>query len=116
MATKYRISTPVPDHTGEIGGCVFVRGAYEGDVADGPLMYFRAQGYTVEDLADLEAAAAEVGDDDANPATTPPRNANTAAWREHVLTLPGVDESQIENLGRDQLIELADQRANGGNA
>lgn len=53
MATKpvlYRISAPEKDFTGDVGGCHFAKGAYEGEVGDGPLGYFQSAGYTVEEL------------------------------------------------------------------
>lgn len=54
--TAYRVTTPVASYTGEVGGCHFVKGVYEGDVPDGPLAYFTGAGYTVEPLKKLSAA------------------------------------------------------------
>lgn len=55
----YRIGTPVPEFTGEVGGLAFAKGVYEGEVPDGPLMYFRAQGYSVEELGASEPVPGE---------------------------------------------------------
>lgn len=112
MAT-YQVKTPVPDHTGAVGGVDFVKGeaTVDGDKYAAELAYFRAQGYVVEEH---QAAEPEVGDDDNNASTPPPRNAGVTAWREHVLTLPGVTAEQVKGLNRDQLIELADTHAQEG--
>jgi hypothetical protein len=106
--SEYRITTPVRDFTGDVGGCSFAKGVYTGPVEPGPLHYFRSAGYGVEEVVADTAAADEVeqGDDDGDPATAPRGNASADAWREHVLAL-GATEEQVDGLNRDQLRELA---------
>jgi hypothetical protein len=94
--TTFRISTPVPGFNGEVGGCHFAKGVYEGPVGDGPLAYFRSQGYGVEELDDTPAEVAPAG------------NASEADWRAHCLAI-GATEDQVKDLKRDQLKELAAQ-------
>lgn len=50
MTTRYRVTTPVPDFVGLVGNCMFHAGRYMGPVEEGPLAYFRAQGYGVDEL------------------------------------------------------------------
>ncbi len=47
---RYRISAPESAHNGEVGGLMFAKGVYEGEVPDQVLRYFEAQGYTLEQL------------------------------------------------------------------
>jgi len=49
---RYRIHTPVPGHTEVIGTVAFAQGVAEVEAEQlaAPLMYFRAQGYTIEEL------------------------------------------------------------------
>jgi len=108
--TKYRISTPVLDFTGEVGGCHFAKGVYKGPVGDGPLAYFRSQGYIVEELDETPAEPEEppapeltFADD---PKVAPAGNASEADWRAHCLAI-GATEDQVKDLKRDQLKELA---------
>jgi hypothetical protein len=56
--TTYRVTAPVPGYTGDVGAISFAKGAaFVSDADNGPaLQYFRAQGYMVEDVADLPAA------------------------------------------------------------
>jgi hypothetical protein len=112
MSTRYRISAPVRDFSGEVGGCSFGKGVYEGEVQPGPLAYFRAQGYTVEELDD--APAEPVDREPPAPETTfaddpkvpPAGNASEADWRAHCLAI-GATDDQVKDLKRDQLKELA---------
>lgn len=112
--TKFRISAPVATFTGEVGGCAFGKGVYEGEVGDGPLAYFRVQGYSVEELDDAPPEPEEVeppaptltfADD---PKVAPAGNASADDWRAHALAI-GATEDQVKGLGRDQLKELAAQ-------
>lgn len=57
----YRISAPVSDFSGDVGGCHFAKGVYEGEVGEGPLAYFTAQGYTVEEAEEAKAPRARGG-------------------------------------------------------
>lgn len=56
--TTYRVTAPVVGYSGEVGSISFAKGvAFVSDVDnDAALIYFRAQGYLVEDVADLPAA------------------------------------------------------------
>lgn len=56
--TTYRVTAPVPGYTGDVGTISFAKGrAFVSDVDNaGALVYFRGQGYLVEDVADLPAA------------------------------------------------------------
>lgn len=49
---RYRIHTPVPGHTEVIGTVAFANGVAEceAEPTAAPLMYFRAQGYAIEEL------------------------------------------------------------------
>lgn len=69
--TDFRISTPVKDYTGVVGGCAFARGVYVGPVESGPLGYFRQAGYTVEELPAAPPDASTL-DDDAEPTPAKP--------------------------------------------
>ncbi len=92
----YRVSTPVPDFSGEVGGCVFVDGVYEGDVADGPLSYFTTAGYGLEDLTV----------DPDGPGGLPPKAATRGEWEQVARDL-GITEEEIGAASnKDQLIEL----------
>lgn len=72
----YRIGTPVPEFTGEVGGLAFAKGVYEGDVPDGILIYFKSQGYSVEEAG---AAADPVPGDDESADQAPAKPASKAA-------------------------------------
>lgn len=52
MMKRYRIHTPVPGHTEVIGTVAFAQGVAEVEAEQlaAPLVYFRAQGYTIEEL------------------------------------------------------------------
>lgn len=76
--TDFRISTPVKDYTGVVGGCAFARGVYVGPVEPGPLGYFRQAGYTVEELPTAPPDASTLTDDDAEPAPAKPTRAGGA--------------------------------------
>ena len=105
MAT-FKIQAPNRAYTGTVGDVAFAKGDALVDDEKNPaeLAYFRSAGYVVDEVVPVEP---EVCDDDNNPATPPPGNASADAWREHVLTLPGVTEDQVKDLSRDQLRELA---------
>jgi hypothetical protein len=107
--TVYKVSTPVPDHTGPVGGVDFVKGsALVDDVTHAAeLGYFRGAGYVVDEyVPPAPEPPAEVGDDDDDPTTPPPGNASEDAWRAHCLAI-GATEDQVAGLKRDQLKELA---------
>jgi hypothetical protein len=78
--TDFRISTPVKDYTGVVGGCAFARGVYVGPVEPGPLGYFRQAGYTVEELPAAPADASGIDDETAvEPAPAKPAKARGKA-------------------------------------
>jgi hypothetical protein len=78
----FRVTTPVDGFTGSVGGVTFVDGRADVDDQTNPgeLGYFRGAGYSVEDLAELTAAAEQPEesapptdpgtDDTANPNAT----------------------------------------------
>lgn len=107
MAT-YKIQAPNRAYSGTVGDVTFAKGDALVDDEKNPaeLAYFRNAGYVVEEVVAAEPEP-EVSDDDNDPATPPPGNASEDAWRDHVLTLPGVTEDQVKDLKRDQLKELA---------
>jgi len=118
MAT-FKIQAPNRAYTGSVGDVAFAKGDALVDEATYPaeLAYFRNAGYVVEEVLPAEPEPeAEVGDDDHDPATPPPGNASEDAWREHVLTLPGVTPDQVKDLKRDQLKELAAKIQEGTSA
>lgn len=96
--TTYRITTPVPGYTGNVGAIAFANGtAYINDEQAAALAYFRDQGYLVEDTsalaadqgdpaaafanADLDAANARIAELEAQlaAAQTPTKTSGTAA-------------------------------------
>lgn len=71
MSTKpvlYRITAPETSFSGDVGGCHFANGVYEGEVGDGPLAYFQGQGYGVEESKTPRRARAAGGDVDVQAA------------------------------------------------
>jgi hypothetical protein len=127
--TKFRLTTPAPGVTTDIGPAHFRAGVAEVDDTTvgvpGVLAYCRQNGYGVTDL-DAEAAALVtamadpatdgVEDNDNNPITPPPGNAKVEVWRAHVLAIgkDRVTEDQVASLNRDQLKELAAQLGQEG--
>lgn len=126
--TKFRLTTPAPNVTTDIGPAHFQRGVAEVDDATpgvaGVLAYCQQNGYGVTDLdakavaeaADTDPSTDGVGDDDNNPVTPPPGNAATDVWRAHVLAAhpDKVTAEQLAPLNRDQLKELDAQLAKEG--
>lgn len=110
--TTWKITALVEDYTGEVAGCAFARGRYEGPASPGALNYFRSAGYGVEQVDETPAEPKEVeppapvltfADD---PKVAPAGNASADDWRKHALAI-GATEDQVKDLGRDQLRELA---------
>lgn len=95
----FDVRTPVPDHTGSVGGVDFIRGAalVDGDVHGSELSYFRNSGYTV---------TAAVPHEPAEPATSavPKKGASVTAWREYAISA-GMPEEEANAMSRDQLAE-----------
>lgn len=99
MTIRYRVSTPMPGHTEVIGNCAFGNGTYVGEVEPGPLAYFRAAGYTVEELAEPVEVVEE------GPAPLPAKSASKADWVAAAVAR-GMEESQAEKATKEQLIDL----------
>jgi hypothetical protein len=97
MAT-HLVSTPVPGHTGSVGGVHFADGRAEVDDERhaAELAYFRAQGYSVEPLD-----KGGVADEKPPP---PSRSASAAEWRSYAVSA-GMPAEEARRLSRDQLIE-----------
>lgn len=108
--TTWKITAPVTDYTGEVAGCAFGRGRYEGPASMGALNYFRGAGYSVEEVdeipAEPEQPPAPVPTFAEDPKIAPAGNASADDWRAHALAI-GATEDQVKGLGRDQLKELA---------
>lgn len=108
--TTWKISAPVTDYTGEVAGCAFARGRYEGPASTGALNYFRGAGYSVEEVtAEPEKPAEPPAPEPTfaeDPKVAPAGNASEADWRTHCLAI-GATEDQVKDLKRDQLKELA---------
>lgn len=109
--TRFKIETPVPKVTTDIGPAHFQQGVAEVDDTTpgvpGVLAYCRQNGYTVTPLDEDQADG--VGDDDGDPLTPPPGNARVGVWRAHVVALGNgrVTPDQVATLNRDQLKEMA---------
>jgi len=134
MMKRYRILTPVPNHTEVIGTVAFSQGVAECEAEQlaAPLMYFRAQGYTIleQDEAGewvpegplpprskgVDPVAALQAENEAlraqlaalagpAPAAKPTRNASTETWRTWAVEHGGLDAAEASELSRDQLVE-----------
>lgn len=99
MTVTWKISAPVETFTGEVAGCAFAGGRYEGPAGIGAVNYFRGAGYSVERVDD------EPTDTEAEePAVqAPAKSATKADWVAFVVTHHGVDQAAAEKLSRDQL-------------
>lgn len=104
MSTRYRITTPVPDFSGEVGNCAFAKGVYEGPVEPGPLGYFCSQGYGVEDLDAETVEEAEAKQTDELP-DLPAKSAPKADWVAAAVAR-GIDAADAEKATKEQLVEL----------
>lgn len=133
----YRVTTPVPGHTGEVGGVFFVKGeavveapapldplGYEPlphadrlardavEQHDGyrALAYFRQAGYHVEDVTPDAEAEAEA-DEPTGDVPPPARNASTEEWRAYMVGSGRLSADDANQLGRDQLVERYEKGA-----
>ncbi len=102
MTTRYRITTPVLDYTGVVGNCAFAHGRYEGPVEPGPLAYFTAQGYGVEELPDEPESAGEQAESSLGLAR-PAKSASKADWVVYAVS-QGMDQVEAEKVTRDELV------------
>ncbi|MEC3977897.1 hypothetical protein [Amycolatopsis sp. H20-H5] len=96
--TDYRVSTPVKDFTGVVGGCAFAQGVYSGPVESGPLGYFNQAGYTVEQLDTAPEVSGE-----AELAPLPAKSASKGEWTAAAVAR-GLAEADADKLTRDELV------------
>ena len=84
--TTYRVTAPVASYTGDVGSISFAKGrALVNDTDNaGALEYFRAQGYLVEDVADLPAEESA----DGSAARIAELEAENADLREQLAAAP----------------------------
>jgi hypothetical protein len=118
---RYLIQTPVANASTDLGDVHFHQGKAELDEVPYWLsQYCESNGYSITDTQAVDEGQADgVPDDDNNPATPPPGNATTEAWREHVLAIGKgrLTDDQVAALGtatRDQLKEMAVQLGQEG--
>lgn len=110
-----RVSTPVPDYSGSVGGVHFANGQalVDDEQHAAELDYFRRSGYVVEEaaadvVADVEA---ESDVDDAEP--QPAKNASTETWRAWAVDHGGMSAEDAGALSRDELVaRFADSEEN----
>jgi hypothetical protein len=114
---RYRITTPEPSYSGQVGGVTFADGTAEVDEVAQELPYFRNAGYGV-DPVEPPAEGSEGGTEapvgaGGNPpdgSTQPPSperpagNGSTEAWRAYAI-FRGVPEAEAAPLTRDELKE-----------
>jgi hypothetical protein len=108
---RYRIETPVPGVSTDLGNVHFHLGVAEVDEVPHWLRnYCEQNGYPITDTQPAEDTADEgVEDNDADPLTPPPGNAKVGVWRAHVVAIGNgrVTADQVTGFNRDQLKELA---------
>lgn len=109
-----RVTTPVPDYSGSVGGVVFANGEalVDDEVYGAELGYFARSGYIVHENVE-EVAADEAGGDDPEPDPTPARNASTETWRAWAAEHGGMSAEDAGALSRDELVaRFADSEEN----
>ncbi|MES2211208.1 MAG: hypothetical protein V4515_13670 [Chloroflexota bacterium] len=107
-----KVTTPVPDYSGSVGGVHFADGQalVDDEAHEAELGYFRRSGYTVEDAA---TAAHLVDDEPKESAPMPAKNGSTEAWRGWAVEHGGMSVDEADALTRDQLVErFADSEEN----
>lgn len=102
-----KVTTPVPDYSGSVGGVHFSGGVGYADPAAhaAEIDYFRTRGYTVHDdqtAEVVEVAVEEVADE---PEPRPAGNASTETWRTWAVEHGGMSAEEAGALSRDQLVE-----------
>lgn len=104
---RVEITTPVPGHTGALGGITFVNGraVVNADAFPAEVAYCRARDYTVVEL-DAPADDLPAADVDGDGAVDdlPKRSASTEVWRTFAVE-HGMPAEQADALTRDQLVE-----------
>lgn len=105
MTTTWKISAPVETFTGEVAGCAFANGRYEGPAGIGAVNYFRGAGYSVERVDDEPTDPDTEAEAEAEqPAVrAPAKSATKADWVAFVVEHHDVDQAAAEKLSRDQL-------------
>lgn len=111
---RYNVFTPVPDHTGAVGGVHFANGRAVIDDATHPseLAYCRAAGYLVEPLVDepanpdagLDEVEADEFEDEFEGAEMPKKSASTEAWRTWAVQHGGMTVDEANTFSRDELV------------
>jgi hypothetical protein len=96
---RYRVTSPVADHSGRLGRLVFTNGeALAGDEHVAELDYARARGYGVEELVEQPPEEAE-------PDGMPKKSASTEAWRAYATAAGDLPAEQLATMSRDQLVD-----------
>lgn len=105
MAT-FRVTTPVPGHTGDVGGVHFADGValIDDETGASALAYCRSAGYGVEPAEPAEPAGGDVAEED-DAAAQPKKSASTEAWRAWAVKHGGMEADEAETYSRDQLVE-----------
>jgi hypothetical protein len=106
-----KVTTPVPDYSGSVGGVHFAGGVgyADPDQHESELDYFRTRGYTVHDDDEPAAEVEEPSDVDEvvveQPEPRPAGNASTETWRTWAVDHGGMSAEEAGALSRDQLVE-----------
>lgn len=99
---RYRVTTPVADYSGALGGLVFTNGeALAGDEHEAELAYAEAHGYGIEP-ADGPAPAEEP--EEPADGVMPKKSASTEAWRGYATSVGDISAEEIAEMSRDQLV------------
>lgn len=102
---RYRVTTPVADYSGRLGGLVFTHGeALAGEEHAAELAYARARGYGVEEISAGPAPTGEPADG-AGENPMPRKSASTEAWRAYAVGTGELTEANAEQMTRDELVE-----------
>lgn len=101
-----RVTTPVPDYSGSVGGVVFVKGEALVDEDAQEMTYLRTAGYIIGE-PDVDGSDESDVDDDSGeePEPMPARNASTDAWRTWAVEFGGMSAEEAGDLSRDALVE-----------
>lgn len=99
--SRYRITTPEPGWTGQIGTVFFANGVAEAeaDADAAALSYFRNAGYGVEQLD----GPADEGDLTESADGLPKKSASADTWRKYA-TAHGMSADDADEYTRDELV------------
>jgi hypothetical protein len=101
MTNTWKITAPVTSFTGEVAGCAFAHGKFEGEASLGALQYFRGAGYTVERVEDQAPVEPETFE---TPVVEPPaKSAKKEDWVKFAVEHRQADPVEAEKLNRDEL-------------